>query len=194
MAPILGIYASQISGHLFAPSGAYDSIATVTPYTTTTSVVFSSIPSGYTHLQIRAIAKNGTGSGGETSILAQFNSDTTYTNYFGRHLLYGDGSTAAAAANNTSGWTGGAAGGIAQQSTSNVFAASIIDILDYSNTSKNKTVRTLAGADYNGSGTLLFTSSLWMNTNAITSITLKPFADTFGANSHFALYGIKGGN
>ena len=54
MAPILGIYASQISGHLFAPSGAYDSIATVTPYTTTTTVEFNSRPSTYTHLQVRA--------------------------------------------------------------------------------------------------------------------------------------------
>jgi hypothetical protein len=28
--PVLGIIASQMSGHLFAPSGAYDSIATTT--------------------------------------------------------------------------------------------------------------------------------------------------------------------
>jgi hypothetical protein len=194
MAPILGIYASQISGHLFAPSGAYDSIATVTPYTTTTSVVFSSIPSGYTHLQIRAITKNGTSAGSETSILAQFNGDTTYTNYYGRHLLYGDGNSAAAAASTGASWTGSAVGAIAQQRTANAFSACVIDILDYSNSSKYKTSRTLSGADYNGSGGVYYMSSLWMNTNAITSITLKPFADTFGANSHFALYGIKGGN
>jgi hypothetical protein len=36
VSPILGIYASQISGHLFAPSGAYDSIATATGTGSTT--------------------------------------------------------------------------------------------------------------------------------------------------------------
>jgi hypothetical protein len=190
--PILGIMASQISGKLWQPDGAYDSLATVTvPSGGLASVTFAGIPQTYKHLQIRGIAKNGTTAGDTTTILAQFNGDTTYTNYFGRHLLYGDGSTAAAAANNSSGFTGGAAGSIASQSTSNIFAASIIDILDYSNTSKNKTVRTLAGFDYNGSGGINFISSLWINTSAITSITLKPFVDTFAQYSQFSLYGVK---
>jgi hypothetical protein len=33
-----------------------------------------------------------------------------------------------------------------------VFGVAIIDILDYANTSKNKTVRALSGEDENGAG------------------------------------------
>jgi hypothetical protein len=173
-------------------TSAFDSLGSVLLSSAASSIVFSNIPQTYTHLQIRGIAKNGTTAGDTTTILAQFNGDTTFTNYFGRHILYGDGATAAAAADNSSGFTGGAVGSIASQSTSNIFSTNIIDILDYSNTSKYKTNRTLTGIDYNGSGNITFVSSLWMNTNAITSITLKAFAtNTFAQHSQFSLYGIK---
>jgi hypothetical protein len=84
--PILGIMASQISGHLFAPSGAYDSIATTTLSSPAASITFSSIPATYTHLQIRGIARS-TAAAGNVSIA--YNSDTG-SNYAG-HDLYGDG-------------------------------------------------------------------------------------------------------
>jgi hypothetical protein len=57
VSPILGIYASQISGHLFAPSGAYDSIATVTWYWLSGIILLlASIPATYTHLQLRELS------------------------------------------------------------------------------------------------------------------------------------------
>ena len=80
MAPILGIYASQISGHLFAPSGAYDSIATTTVGAGgASSITFSSIPSTYTHLQVRITAKGNRGIVIENAYLT-FNGDSG-TNY-----------------------------------------------------------------------------------------------------------------
>jgi len=189
VSPILGIWASSKPG---APATSFESIATVTVGSGgAANVEFTSIPGTYSHLQIRAIGKNGTASGAETGVLVQFNSDSTYTNYFGRHLLYGDGSSAAAAANNTSSYVGANAGNIAQQSTANTYSAFVTDILDYANTNKYKTVRALYGVDYNGSGTIGFTSGLWMNTAAVTSIKLVPFTNTFGQYSHFALYGCK---
>jgi hypothetical protein len=156
------------------------------------SVTFSSIPQTYKHLQIRMIAKSGTVSGVETTLLAQFNSNTTYTNYYGRHILYGDGSNAAAAANNSSGYVGAFAGIIDQQATSNTFAASILDILDYTNTNKNKVTRVLAGTDRNGAGTMVLGSGLWINTAAITSISIVPLQNTIAQYSTFALYGSLG--
>ena len=53
MSPIPGIWASQISGHLWAPSGAYDAIASTTLSASAASITFSGIPSTYTHLQVR---------------------------------------------------------------------------------------------------------------------------------------------
>jgi len=192
VSPILGIWASS-SAASRADTGAMFPLQVITVGPAgASSVSFTNIPGTYSHLQIRGIAKNGTSSGNETTLLVQFNSDSTYTNYFGRHLLYGDGSTAAAAANNTSSWVGATAGAIAQQSTANTYSAFVTDILDYSNGNKNKTVRTLTGADYNGSGTIVLASGLWINTAAVTSITLVPFSNTFGQYSQFALYAVKG--
>jgi hypothetical protein len=91
--PILGIISSQISGHLFAPSGAYDSIATVTGTGRLRLLSFTSIPATYTHLQIRYLAGS---SGGPDSTVLRFNSDTA-SNY-SRHALWANGSSVAASA------------------------------------------------------------------------------------------------
>jgi hypothetical protein len=186
MSPILGIYASQLSGHLGAPTGVYESIATTTLASTTASVTFSSISSAYTHLQIRCIARDSSTPG---TLDLQFNGDTG-SNY-ARHALYGDGASAAAAGSATQTYM--RAGDIATSgSTANVFGAYVIDILDYTSTNKNKTMRALGGFDNNGSGTINLRSSLWYATPAaITSITLFITSSSFAANSSFALYGIK---
>lgn len=197
MAPILGIYASQISGHLWAPSGSYDSIATTTVGAGgAASVTFSSIPSTYKHLQIRAISKYVTVSNSDNYGIIQFNSDGNYLNY-SAHLLYGDGSTAAATAIITDATYPGAVSmdsPFSGAGQTNVFGVQVTDILDYANTNKNKTIRSLSGWDGNGTGWLQFTSGAWLNTAAITSITLseKNTTRNFAQYTQFALYGIKG--
>jgi hypothetical protein len=187
VSPILGIYASQISGHLFAPSGAYDSIATVTVGSGGSSTIdFTSIPSTYTHLQLRYITRNAAVT---DTTLIRFNSDTGSNYAF--HMLRGDGSSATSIA------------GISQTrselpftsysgTTANVFGAGVIDILDYANTSKYKTARTLGGADLNGSGAINFVSSLWQSTSAVSSISIFASTGSIAQYSQFALYGIKG--
>lgn len=193
MSPILGIYASQISGHLFAPSGAYDSIATTTLGSNTSSVTFSSIPSTYTHLQIRWIARDSGTSNNFRAIKLQFNSDTG-SNY-SQHILFADGSSATAysAVSDDSAGTDGVAGVIPDSAKlASSFAVGVWDILDYANTSKYKTARLLVGCDLNGSGRISLSSGLWMNTNAITSLTITDNNDSFVQYSQFALFGIKG--
>jgi hypothetical protein len=190
VSPILGIYASQISGHLFAPSGAYDSIATTTLATATPSVTFSSIPSTYTHLQVRYIARTNRADV-QDLIRFRFNSDSG-TNY-AYHWLRGDGGTADAgsAASTASPWTAIIAGGNA---SANQFGVGVSDVLDYANTNKYKTTRTLSGVDTNSAdGRIMFLSNLWMNTAAISSIEIAPnYGTSFNQYSSFALYGIKG--
>ena len=178
------IFASLSEG--IAPSTtAYESIATVTVGSGGSSTItFSSIPSTYTHLQLRGIASSATANNG----LLTFNSDTG-ANY-ASHILYGDGANAAATALINDNYIYASRMGVGASN----FSANVIDILDYTNTNKFTTVRCLRGNDENGSGgTILLNSGLWRNTNAITSITLTAqSAGTFRQYSQFALYGIKG--
>jgi len=189
--PILGIMASQISGHLFAPSGAYDSIATTTVGVGGASTVtFSSIPSTYKHLQIRCNWAATTAAYLEDATF-YFNSDTTGTNYRS-HRLAGVGTSASSGSVQSTGYFI-YPGEIPGTLYPNVFASTVIDIMDYANTNKNKTVKTILGFEANDSGRINLSSGLWMNTSAINSITFKiPFTYSIAQNSTFALYGIKG--
>lgn len=166
----------------WAPAGAYDALATVTvPSGGVASVTFAGIPTGYKHLQIRAFWKLAN----PTNLVGNFNGDTG-SNYKD-HELYGDGSSASSFVPSVSptGLSFGYQGGSA-------FCVSVIDILDYANTNKNKVTRTLFGNDRNGSGDISLGSGLWINTSAVTSLSFK--AQDSGAiqqYSQFALYGIK---
>lgn len=186
---MLNNIAATLGGGVVAPLTDYESIATVTVGAGgSLSLTFSSISNSYTHLQIRGIARYLNTAGG--SMRLQFNGDTG-SNY-AYHYLSGDGASASAGAgtSNTS-----ILPNIGQQDTAQ-FTASVIDILDYANTNKNKTSRILSGLDKNGSGSMQLSSGLWLSTSAITSITLTPQSNTSPTNqfqqySTFALYGIK---
>jgi hypothetical protein len=191
VSPILGIWASQNYSRYSLPT-SFESIATATVGSGGSSTItFSSIPSTYTHLQLRGIAREKAGSGSLYNLMfATFNSDTG-SNY-SYHYLRGSGSAAAAGAGASQ--TSMSFGGIEQgDNTASTFGANVIDILDYANTNKYKTIRSLFGYDANGSGYIVFSSDAWRSTSAVTSITLTP-ANGFAQYSTFALYGIKGGN
>jgi len=173
-----------------AAVGDYESIQTYTVGAGGASdITFSSIPSTFTHLQVRAIARSTT-AGTLDNAQLQFNLDTG-SNYKS-HFLYGTGSSAAAG---VSGGTTNILAGRVTGATSggSIFGTLIIDILDYKNTNKNTTVRTLTGWDGNGSGEIFFESGLWINTAAVTAIRLFPTAATNWVQySQFSLYGIQG--
>jgi hypothetical protein len=175
------------------PEGAYDSLATVTvPSGGLSSITFAAIPNTYKHLQIRYLSKwNYTVAADFTNTVLTFNSDAG-TNY-AYHSLRGNGSAAVAAG-------GGNQPALYLQvfmpsnhsSETNVFGAGIIDILDYQNTSKNKTVRGLGGFDRNGSGFSGLASGLWASTAAVSSITITGDSGLgWVQNSQFTLYGVK---
>ena len=184
-----GIFASQISGHLYSgPAGAFDALGSVTVGSGgLSSITFSAIPQTYTHLQIRFIARES-GATTTDNFAMQLNGDSG-SNY-AYHILYGDGSSAAATAGTSA--TSMAQFRIAGASaTSGVFGAAVIDIMDYAVTTKNKTIRTLGGADNNGSGIVSFNSGLWMNTAAVNSLVLTAGSGNFAQYSNFSLYGAR---
>ena len=183
--PILGIMASQ--GKALTD---YESIATTTLTGNQTTITFSSIPSTYKHLQLRFIAKTDRADT-DDYVLMKLNGDAA-ANY-SWHVLRGNGSVAIAggSANASNIRLEYAASG--NSGASNIFAGSVLDILDYADTNKYKTTRILNGMDLNGSGWIYLSSGNWRSTSAITSITLNPsFGTNFMQYSSFALYGIKG--
>lgn len=177
---------SMLVGNTYYEPGSYYSIATTTLSTSTATITFSSIPATYTHLQIRGIAKN-TSADYETKMRVGNGSADSGSNY-ADHYLLGNGASpfANAASTQTS-----AIIGIEGNTTSN-YAAYVCDILDYANTNKYKTFRTLNGVDKNGSGSIRLQSGLWRSTSAIDTIELFHAAGNFEQYTQFALYGIKG--
>jgi len=183
--PILGIIASSITGGL--STTAYESIATTTLSTATSTITFTSIPATYKHLQIRGIARNSVAA---DDIRLGFNSDTA-SNY-NYHVIRGNGTAASASGGSSTYIELGII--VYSGQTANAFASFVVDVTDYSNTSKFKTLRVLNGADVNGSdGQVTYSSGLWRSTSAVSSITLSVGGGgNYTQYSSFALYGIKG--
>jgi hypothetical protein len=192
MSLILGILAQ--SGGAAVAGSSYESIATVTVGSGgQSSVSFTSIPSTYKHLQVRLFTSTNRGTFALDEMYVNFNSDTG-ANY-SVHNLEGSGSPGATGTANT---TFATSGTIPSSAAPNVFGATVLDILDYADTSKYKTTRSLNGFDLNGTvsgygGFSQLVSSNWRNTNAITSMTFTMLrGSAFIQYSSFALYGIKG--
>jgi hypothetical protein len=189
---LLNIIAGTLSaGTPPIPPTSYESIATYTVGgTNQTSITFSSIPSTFKHLQIRGI---GRFAGGDAYSSIEFNGVTPSNKYY-RHALAGSGAVAVAQ-------EGADTTALLQMTNdskiANNYAAFIVDILDYTSTAKNKTVRGFSAFDNNGSGLMFFESSLWSSTPAAIN-SIKFDAQAYGSTSsftqytQFALYGIKG--
>jgi hypothetical protein len=177
-----------IGNPAFIPSNFYSLATTLVGSGGASAITFSSIPSGYKHLQIRAIARTNRSAGVDIMSM-RMNSDTG--NNYADHLVYGDGSSAQTDRNSSYGTIN--IQRVASDNLNNgIVSPFVIDILDYTNTNKNKTVRYLGGYDANGSGRCVFGSGLWLNTSAVTTITLdSPFASNFTQYSRFTLYGVR---
>jgi hypothetical protein len=167
--------------------GSYESIATVTVGAGGASYIeFTSIPSTYSHLQVRGLQRSDY-AGTFVGTAYRFNSDTASNYAF--HMLSGNGSAASSAGYASVSAIDGPTFPAANI-TSGVFGVIVADVLDYSNTSKYKTIRTLGGVDTNGNGAINMWSGLWQNTASISTIRVYPGAGNFVQYSSFALYGV----
>lgn len=172
-----------------AAPAAFELISTQVLTGTAATVTFSSIPSTYTHLQLRIVAKFSAASATGYSAV-RFNSDSA-ANY-SYHYLYGTGTSVASTGSAGTSFAGLVFMG-ANDVGASVFSSNIIDILDYKDTNKYKTTRLLGGRSQSTSPQVNLVSGNWRSTSAITSIDLPVLDGTsYSIGSRFSLYGVKG--
>jgi hypothetical protein len=190
LTPILGTIASTISGNLAFPSMEY--IATYeVPSTTVSQIDFNGISQEYTHLHIRGVARNSHPVYNDGGLYWQQNGvgQGQYHNYY----ILPTGSPSL-----SSGGAGGAGTPFGVVPTATVqagyYAQWVLDMFDYKNTNKNKTVIFRSGYA-GGSGVNAFamgSASFANNTNATTSMRFYSLTSNFTQYTKFTLYGIKG--
>jgi len=187
--------ANWFGNQFVASPTSFESIATLSGTGSSGTITFNSISGTYKHLQIRGIGRSGDTTGNYANTNFRFNGDTG-SNYAG-HYVIGNGASASAFAWSSQTFALGPFSTNANALTSN-YALFVIDILDYTDTNKYKTIRTLNGFDNNGTGSTDFnkgivglSSGLWMSTSAITSISIINNG-SWTTDTTFALYGIKG--
>jgi hypothetical protein len=175
-----------------------EAIATQYLEANASSVTFTSIPGTYEHLELR-VSIHGDYANNYDYTQIDLNSDTTAANYT-QHEMYGNATTESAQAIN--GWkayinwaASGASG--TKAAVPALYGVGIVTILDYTNTNKNTTLIYEGGVTgYNMAGSfqpgVAFGSSMWIDTDAVTAITLSPGNGTnFIRGSSFSLYGIQ---
>jgi hypothetical protein len=175
---------SMLVGNEAFSTTSYELIATNILASSEPTITFNNLSdyaSQYKHLQIRMTTLHSAAS---QNAFMRINNDSGSNYAF--HKLNGNGSNVVS--------FGAASQNIIQvgYATDSTTAAnaSIIDILDAYSTTKNKTSRILTGAT-NGNNIGLL-SGLWINTQAINSITIGEIGGSFRAGSRFSIYGIKG--
>jgi hypothetical protein len=176
--------------------GAFDLLETSLISSNTPSVTFSNLGnySSYKHLHIRLVGRTNRADF-QDRIAIRYNgrTGTTYVS----HVLQSDGTnvTSAVATATQFIYTTGSNGFnlFAASETANWFGAALIDILDFSNSSKTKTLRMLSGAP-NGTQikSAIISSGFEATAEAITSITLLPQFGDWVSGTRISLYGIKG--
>lgn len=169
----------------FIPTGSYESLAVYTVGSSGISTIsFTGIPNTYAHLELRFINRSNRSGANSDVIRIDLNGSTSTDG----HYLYGNGSSISAGqATGFIGWATGAS------ATANNFAVGVLTFLDYASTVKNKTIRSLAGYDNNGSGEIALFSVLQSTLSATTSFAITSVnGASFQQYSQFALYGVKG--
>jgi hypothetical protein len=158
---------------------------------TSNILTISSIPQTFTHLKVFSFTRGVRSFSGEQMYL-RFNGDSS-ANSHAYNYVYGDGSgiTQGTQVNTNLVFYGEMPAALDR---ANIYNATVMDILDYSNSSKNTTVQTWGGWDNNGNQAVIgakvwLGSGVYNNTAAITSLTF--FSNgAFTSDSKFQVYGV----
>ena len=170
--------------------GDFEFIALVNP-AGSNSLTFSSIPQTYKHLQLRGLLKDSEPTDNGSNTYIRLNGTDLNTGYQFRSVGGGVIQVAYSSVSPVGvGFTS-----CSRAADANVWGSFIIDILDYSKTTKYKTVVSNADQAFATDGATI--CGIWAgtldSTSAITSITVySQSSRLFVSNSTMALYGIKG--
>lgn len=156
----------------------YDKIATTTLGSAQASITFSSISGSYTDLVLIINAKTTAGAGNNYCLI-RVNGDSG--NNYSRTGLYGTGSVAGSFRNSNVSSTYITVG----DSTTN-FGNALLNFMNYSNTTTNKTILHRENND----GATYGVVSLYRSTSALTSVTVAGDGWNIASGSTFTLYGI----
>ena len=182
-------YRSLLAGNAaFEPSDE-DILAEQVLSSSAASVTFSGLDAyaaDYEHLQLR-IANKSTVNSYDNYTLLRFNGSSATSRY---HNLVGDGSSVSSNTNSHAGLTCNWHLGSFTGST-DMFGASVIDILEPFSTSKNTTIRDLSGRVRPSYNQVVLSSAFWDSTAAISSIQLVSAFGDYVTGSTFTLIGLK---
>lgn len=180
----------------FAGPGDFDAIATITTTAdNSNNLQFTNIPQTYKHLHMRAVAVGGVQSANDGRgfwYSINLNDETEINAHWLNGALGSVGSGA------SSSRPIGNAMRMNTNTSNSPYGVALIDLLDYTSTTKNKTLRSYSGvvnpfSVYGQLNAVTLHSGLRVTTQPVTTIT---FVDTagasFGPGSSFALYGVKG--
>jgi hypothetical protein len=156
------------------PTPTYIPLATITLSSITTSVVFGSIPNSYRDLVL--ITSGSTTASSDLFWRANGDTNSNYSS-----IQFGNQDNGNFTNFQSSGMTVGRSGNLGTASST-----SILQILDYSATDKNKP--SISRGNINATNVTM-SASRWINNTTITSLTI--FASSnFNSGTTFSLYGI----
>ena len=173
-----------------ATHGAVVPIASYTLTTSNTNFFFTGIPQTYQDLYCVIYARSTYASSTSNIYLNLANaSGFDYGANYSQTSLSGNGSSASSTRlTNVSSLTTGIIPG--STATSSIFGVNTIHILNYANTTTNKTILTRSANDLNGSGTTDLRTMLWRNTGGVTGLQFGSDL-AFATGSVMSLYGIR---
>jgi hypothetical protein len=167
----------------------YTPIATSTVSGTSTfQVTFSSVSTTYTDIVLIVSARSDFASVSDQLLFRVGNGTLDTGNNYSRTELYGDGASALSTRASNDSWIRAGFAIPGASTASGTFSTNIMNLMNYSNTSINKTFLLKGGAV---SGWTTAYVNLWRNTAAINTIQIFCGNGNFVAGSTMTLYGIK---
>jgi len=190
---LLGILNSQAAAAGGAP--AYEHLATTTLSSNASSITLSGLDSytDYKHLQLRAVWQSTATGTSEGYGKFRFNSDTG-SNYAWHNLQGNQSSFATDGGWNQDGIFNYFSTGQSTTPQDGSFAIFTMDILDFANTNRYKTMKMLTGTTqyFPYAPYIRLYSGYWASNNAITSISFTPLIGQITSKTRWSLYGIRG--